>query len=888
MDSTDEMVRKRKEKAYNFFKKRTEWITYGILAVITYLALRIRTSNIAGLRDVTTGNWTLGPDLDPFLFLRYAKEIISTGTLSLIDTMRYYPIGFNTHKGFLLHYYLIAWFHKFAQIFGSSSVDQSAAIYPVVAFGLTVIAFFFLVKEVFIKSQGAQRANAIALVASFFLSVMPALIPRTIAGIPEKESVAFLFLFLAFLFFIKSFNNKGRKGILYALLSGVSTASMALIWGGYAFIFLTISLAILIYFLFGNLNKENKINFAVWILSSFAIMNIFSLRYTVSKLVTGLGPLTGIAVLFVLVVDYLIYRTKIRDYLENGKLSKIPRKFKSLIIAITLVVILSSLFSGPQFIVSKVLDVYHGLVKPAVSRLIQTVAENRQPYFKEWASNFGPEINGIYVTFWLSLIGSVILFYNSFKFIGEKKVRNLSGLFLLFLAAIIFSRYSSSSILNGENFISTAFYFLGVLTFLIVGGNYILKSEAKWKVDLGLLILFIFFTFSIISARGFIRLVMVLVPPASMMIGYLSVESYHYFKDYKKSKKLLGMFITGLILFMTIFSGWVLYNSDVQNYSNYVPGVYNQQWQRAMSWVRESTPVDSVFGHWWDYGYWVQSIGERATILDGGNSVSYWNHLMGRYVLTSPSKEDALEFLYSHNGTHLLIDSTDLGKYSAFSSIGSDVNYDRRSWIPTFLKDNSQTLERKNETVFVYTGGSSIDEDIIYQDNSSKIFLPSGSTVLAAILVNINQEDEVTKVQGIFVYQGKQYNVPFKYFYDGNFVDTSEGIDSGIFLYPRVVSGDQGIGLDKNGALLYLSSRTVKSNLVRYYLYGEENEFVLTHNEPDIIVNDLNSQGAEVGDFVYYQGFRGPIKIWQINYPKDIIYRSEFLNVEYPEDLYLA
>src|SRR3990172_10160255 len=106
-----------------------------------------------------------------------------------------------------------------------------------------------------------------------------------------------------------------------------------------------------------------------------------------------------------------------------------------------------------------------------------------------------------------------------------------------------------------------------------------------------------------------------------------------------------------------------------------------------MTWVRENTERNTVFGHWWDYGYWVQSIGERATVLDGGNAISYWNHMMGRYALTGTNETEALEFLYAHNTTHFLIDSTDIGKYPAFSSIGSDENYDRRSWISPFLKD---------------------------------------------------------------------------------------------------------------------------------------------------------------------------------------------------------
>src|SRR3989344_3507425 len=111
-------------------------------------------------------------------------------------------------------------------------------------------------------------------------------------------------------------------------------------------------------------------------------------------------------------------------------------------------------------------------------------------------------------------------------------------------------------------------------------------------------------------------------------------------------------------------------------------------------------------------------------MLDGGNFLGYWNHLMGRHGLTETDFSKTLQFLYAHNVTHFLIDSTDIGKYSAYATIGSDQNYDRRSWIPTFLRDNAQTSERKNATIFVYPGGAIIDQDIRYTLNGTEVFLP--------------------------------------------------------------------------------------------------------------------------------------------------------------------
>lgn len=47
--------------------------------------------------------------------------------------------------------------------------------------------------------------------------------------------------------------------------------------------------------------------------------------------------------------------------------------------------------------------------------------------------------------------------------------------------------------------------------------------------------------------------------------------------------------------------------------------VYNivtDDWLDAYEWVRTSTPPDAVVASWWDYGYWTQTLGERASIAD--------------------------------------------------------------------------------------------------------------------------------------------------------------------------------------------------------------------------------------------------------------------------------
>ena len=173
-----------------------------------------------------------------------------------------------------------------------------------------------------------------------------------------------------------------------------------------------------------------------------------------------------------------------------------------------------------------------------------------------------------------------------------------------------------------------------------------------------------------------------------------------------------------LILLVSLFYTGITFNNYEEatalSVKSTIPNQYYTQWEKAMFWVRENTPEKSIFVHWWDYGYWVQTIGQRPTVTDGGHSIKHWDHLTGRYLLTTPNPETALSLMKTYNVSYLLIDSTDLGKYPAYSSIGSDENgRDRLSNIP--LIPLFDTQETDTGTLKVYQGGTSVDEDMFYE-----------------------------------------------------------------------------------------------------------------------------------------------------------------------------
>ncbi len=897
----DRNILERKRKFLKFIKEKYHLFTYVLLAVIVFLAVRIRTLNLYGLKDITTGTWTLGPDLDPFLFLRWAKYIVENGSLMALDTMRYVPLGFETGHEYLLHPYMIAWFHNVISLFGSESVTQSAVLYPVFFFAITVIAFFLFARRIFLKKYGVKFANGVGLISALFLSIIPALLPRTIAGIPEKESAAFFFLFMALYLFISGWESEKKYAkYVFAILSGLATAGMASIWGGYVYIFLVIAPAVFIAFILRSVNLEKTIVYGLWLITSSSIM-VMTHKYIFGSIFASTATAIAFGVLFTMALNYVFFETKLKRYFDNPTIKKFPKEVTSTIISGFLGAVLFSVAYGFSQLISRIIDIKDVFIKPATTRLIQTVAENRQPYFQEWVSSFGPIYNGIPVYFWLFFVGSIFLVYLTLNFMKKKEQLIMTSAYVIFLLSFIFGRYSSSSLLNGENFASIGLYILGFGVLIGAVGFYYYKyyktqrmDEFK-KVGIGIIILIVFFLFGVISAKAAVRTVMVLVPPASIVVGFFLMSLIQQVNQ-QKQKKVASVIIAAIVLFASLFSAYYFYQVSASQASSYVPSAYNQQWQKAMAWVRENTPQESVFAHWWDYGYWLQSIGERATVLDGGNSVSYWNHLMGRYALTGNDEKAALEFLYAHNVTHFLIDSSDIGKYPAYSLIGSDKDYDRASYLSIFLKDSSRTFEAKNSTKYLYLGGTILDEDLSYNLNGTQIFLPgskgdySNNNIagIGGVVVGFDENQKVDSAEGIFVYRGTQYNLPLRYIhFNGTMYDLGEGLDAGAFIFPQLSQSSGGMDYDESGAMIFLSKRTIHSQFAKLYLFEEDVEgFSLVHEEKDFLIKQLESQsGLKVGDFVYFQGARGPIKIWEIDYSNDVKFRAEFLQTKYPEEI---
>jgi len=72
-------------------------------------------------------------------------------------------------------------------------------------------------------------------------------------------------------------------------------------------------------------------------------------------------------------------------------------------------------------------------------------------------------------------------------------------------------------------------------------------------------------------------------------------------------------------------------------------------WADAMQWLRENTPEDAVIASWWDYGYWISTLGERKTLADNSTLLDWQIRKIAATYMSTP--EDAWRILTSDTDT---------------------------------------------------------------------------------------------------------------------------------------------------------------------------------------------------------------------------------------------
>ncbi|MFX1385137.1 MAG: STT3 domain-containing protein, partial [Promethearchaeota archaeon] len=216
-----------------------------------------------------------------------------------IDLKSWYPKGY--YRGGLRPglTFTVVIIHQILNFFGLPiSLYDVCFYFPAFMGGLSVLAIYFLGKEVLNRSTG--------IFAAFFLAFNPGFLQRTTAGFFDNETIGVFATIMIFLFFLKAIRT-GK--FTHSILGGVFLGYLSLSWGGYQFVYLIIPL-ICIFLIFMNKYNENVLMAYAGVQGTGLLIFSLYTKFKFENFFTSLD-LGGIfALSIILAVFHIIYRKK--------------------------------------------------------------------------------------------------------------------------------------------------------------------------------------------------------------------------------------------------------------------------------------------------------------------------------------------------------------------------------------------------------------------------------------------------------------------------------------------------------------------------------------------------------------------------------------------------
>ena len=475
--------------------------------------------------------------------------------------------------------------YPIAQAFGLSLKDW-IALQPLVYAVLTTVFVYLAVKELL---DGNKLAG---LAAALLYAVLPAAADRTMVGFVEKEGAgtAFIFLFVYLYSKMVKIDHKvnPRKKLLYALLAGLAMAMVGWYWGGYQYLFAAFAVFVVVYPIIAR--EKITLQFIAYNL----VISLSSLLF-VSIAPTNIKSLGIYPFRFSLgVFAIALYILPIIYYFGAKKKLLTPLRYTLLLGALVIGgIYLATLgYLGIGGRIAYALGLRFLVKDPLVYSI-----EEHQPVFE--VNDLVTVLNTwAYTAFFFSIFGALYLLY----------------------------RGRADQLLSATLFLIAFYAYMNATYFEAVAAS-----------------------FGILTTSAFLAILINRIVPSRKKIVYKR-RSYVTFKDREGGG--LSKAIALLLVIAVIVTAGIAYADTVRMHSRMIPSILsagtglgvNRAWYKTLDFIRENTSSNALIVTWWDYGYWISVIADRATLADGatlnGTQIMY----LAKF-LTAINESEAISIL---------------------------------------------------------------------------------------------------------------------------------------------------------------------------------------------------------------------------------------------------
>ena len=524
------------------------------------------------------------PDIDPYYWYRYAKNIVDHGYPGDIlkdgksfDNHQLAPVGRFVVPD-MFHPYFLAYFYKFLHFFVPDlTLLRSVYYYPVFLSAICVLLVFLIARRI--------AGNLGGFFAATMMAINSAFLGRTLFGHADNDAWVIFFPLVVTWLFILTIDSKNIwKTIGITAAAGFFTGLYTLAWTGWWYIFdflLATIAAEFIYLMLINFNGIKK-NMA-------SVLNSESIRNVV---MVGLIYFASTAVFVVAFSGWPIFRNS---------------------------------FLGPLS--------FHNIKAPVISssyiwpNVLTTVAELNEGSLGQIIDSVGGSF-----LFFISLVGLILAISR------REAMKKFDILYFILTAAF----YAAYFLLRKIGVSISVYGFLAwvLLPIFLRIAIAIYNKDNSYDFKLSILLSLWVVSTIFASVKG-IRFTILLAPAFSVAFGAALGKLYAYVsniltKEFKVHKIISGLIL--LILLLLVLVGPTI--AAINSAGSDIPLV-NDAWYNALTAIKQDSKPDAIITSWWDFGHHFKALTDRRVTFDGTTQTSPAAHWVGRILMTDSEKEAA-------------------------------------------------------------------------------------------------------------------------------------------------------------------------------------------------------------------------------------------------------
>ena len=566
-------------------------------------------------------------EFDPYFDYRATKYIIDNGFeayLNWHDYQSWYPEGrfVPTTSQVALHLIAATMYKIFG--FGSSLLDF-VIMFPVIIGSLTTIVIFALVRNLSGTTAG--------MFASLLFAFMPAIIQRGNLGWFKSEPLGLFLALLSVYLFLSSIKSKNiPRTILTAAGGGLILGLANSSWGGIQYFSIPLGI---FFFLLPFLRKDSIFLYGI---ISFTLITLITAGAFPRPGISFVIGLPGIALIVGTI--FAIVGTIIRTKSSPAKANRNLIAALSIFVLLTVSIFLVGAYQPSSFR-------YLVAVNPFLSShnpLVESVAEHSTPtvidYFTDYSILLIFAGFGVWVSF--SKRTDMTIF---------ALIIGLTGLYV----SATFARlmvYSSIAIVI---LASIGLYELtrSILQNRIENQNKIKEREFRKNIKEGKILP---------EVKPLVKISFVAMIVFLISIPLIDYNGLIYPKNFN--------WISSADIPPSIVNGATGFRMQVDD------------WVDAVDWIENNTPKDSVIASWWDYGYWITTLGNKTTLADNATINQTRIQTIAKMLMSEP--ETATQIAQDLKADYILVyivaDRHNGPNGNSFYTLGSGGDESKKQW----------------------------------------------------------------------------------------------------------------------------------------------------------------------------------------------------------------